>query len=68
MGQECHGLPVQLARHCLAEGKPGIFSRAKGGMVEVPGIEPGSEDLQRIRPTCLADRLVFAAAHAHRQA
>ncbi len=37
-------------------------------MVEARGIEPLSEDLQRIGPTCLADRLVFATAHAHRQA
>jgi len=29
-------------------------------MVEVAGIEPASEGLQRIEPTCLSDSLGFA--------
>jgi len=37
-------------------------------MVEVAGIEPASEDRQRNGSTCVADRLSFATAHAHRQA
>jgi len=37
-------------------------------MVEVAGIEPASEDIQRNGPTCVADDLVFAFAHAHQPA
>lgn len=37
-------------------------------MVEAPGVEPGSEDLQRNGSTCVADRFSFAATHAHRLA
>jgi hypothetical protein len=29
-------------------------------LVEVAGIEPASEGLQRVQPTCLSDSLVFA--------
>ena len=38
------------------------------GMVEAPGVEPGSEDLQYNGSTCVADRFNFAATHAHRLA
>ena len=38
------------------------------GLVEAPGIEPGSEDLQCNGSTCVADRFSFAATHAHRLA
>ena len=38
------------------------------GLVEAPGVEPGSEDLQRNGSTCVADRFSFAATHAHRLA
>ncbi len=37
-------------------------------MVEARGVEPLSEDRQRTGSTCVADRLSFAATHAHRQA
>ena len=37
-------------------------------LVEARGVEPLSEDLQRIGSTCVADSLCFAAIHAHRQA
>jgi hypothetical protein len=37
-------------------------------MVEVRGVEPLSEELQRNRSTCLADRFSFVAPHAHRPA
>jgi len=37
-------------------------------MVEAPGVEPGSEDRQCTASTCVADRLDFAATHAHRLA
>jgi len=37
-------------------------------MVEAPGVEPGSEDLQHNGSTCVADRFSFAATHAHRLA
>ena len=37
-------------------------------LVEAPGVEPGSEDLQRNGSTCVADRFSFAATHAHRLA
>ncbi len=40
----------------------------KCGLVEAPGVEPGSEDLQRNGSTCVADRFSFAATHAHRLA
>ena len=42
--------------------------RTKCGLVEAPGVEPGSEDLQRNGSTCVADRFSFAATHAHRLA
>ena len=38
------------------------------GLVEAPGVEPGSEDLQCNGSTCVADRFNFAATHAHRLA
>ena len=38
------------------------------GLVEAPGVEPGSEDLQCNGSTCVADRFSFAATHAHRLA
>ena len=38
------------------------------GLVEAPGVEPGSEDLQHNGSTCVADRFNFAATHAHRLA
>ena len=38
------------------------------GLVEAPGVEPGSEDHQCTASTCVADSLSFAAVHAHRQA
>ncbi len=38
------------------------------GLVEVRGIEPLSENIQRNSPTCVADDLKFAVAHAHRPA
>ncbi len=37
-------------------------------MVEVRGIEPLSENIQHNSPTCVADDLKFAVAHAHRPA
>ena len=37
-------------------------------VVEVAGIEPASENIQRNSPTCVVDDLVFAVAHAHRPA
>jgi len=40
----------------------------KRGLVEAPGVEPGSEDLQHNGSTCVADRFYFAATHAHRLA
>ena len=40
----------------------------KCGLVETPGVEPGSEDRQCTASTCVDDRLDFAATHAHRQA
>jgi len=43
-------------------------ARTKCGLVEAPGVEPGSEDRQCTASTCVADRLDFAATHAHRLA
>ena len=43
-------------------------ARTKCGLVEAPGVEPGSEDLQHNGSTCVADRFNFAATHAHRLA
>ena len=37
-------------------------------LVEVAGIEPASENIQHNSPTCVADDLRFAVAHAHRPA
>jgi len=37
-------------------------------VVEVRGIEPLSENIQCNSPTCVADDLKFAVAHAHRPA
>ena len=37
-------------------------------MVEAARVELASEDRQRTGSTCVADRLCFAATHAHRQA
>jgi hypothetical protein len=37
-------------------------------MVEARGVEPLSEDRQRIRSTCVADSFSFATTHAHRLA
>ena len=37
-------------------------------LVEVRGIEPLSENIQHNSPTCVADDLKFAVAHAHRPA
>ncbi len=37
-------------------------------LVEVRGIEPLSENIQHNSPTCVADDLRFAVAHAHRPA
>ena len=37
-------------------------------LVEVRGIEPLSENIQHNSPTCVADDLKFAVAHAHRLA
>jgi hypothetical protein len=37
-------------------------------MVEAPGVESGSEDLQHNGSICVADRFHFAATHAHRLA
>ncbi len=34
-------------------------------MVEVRGVEPLSEDIQHNGPTCVANVLRFAPAHAH---
>lgn len=34
-------------------------------MVEVAGVEPASEDIQHNGPTCVANDLKFATAHAH---
>ena len=34
-------------------------------MVEVAGFEPASEDIQHNGPTCVANVLRFAPAHAH---
>ena len=51
---------------------PGTIDHGSGsselGLVEAPGVEPGSEDLQRNGSTCVADRFSFAATHAHRLA
>jgi|SRR5215469_6565125 len=44
----------------------GPFSPKK--MVEAARVELASEDRQRTSSTCVADRLCFAATHAHRQA
>jgi len=43
-------------------------ARTKCGLVEAPGVEPGSEDRQHNGSTCVADRFHFAATHAHRLA
>ena len=43
-------------------------ARTKCGLVEAPGVEPGSEDRQHNGSTCVADRFSFAATHAHRLA
>ena len=42
--------------------------RTTRGLVEAPGVEPGSEDLPHNGSTCVADRFSFAATHAHRLA
>jgi len=41
---------------------------SRGRLVEVRGIEPLSENIQRNSPTCVADDLLFAVTHAHRPA
>ena len=43
-------------------------ARTKSGLVEAPGVEPGSEDRPHNGSTCVADRFHFAATHAHRLA
>ena len=34
-------------------------------LVEVAGVEPASEDIQRNGPTCVVNVLRFVVAHAH---
>lgn len=47
--------------------KKGLWiTRSRGRLVEVAGFEPASEDLQHNGPTCVANALGFAFAHAHR--
>jgi len=46
----------------------GEATEGRDCLVEAPGVEPGSEDLQCNGSTCVADRFRFAATHAHRLA
>jgi len=66
--QAAFGSPAEatafVRRRLSYGGQPSLSRR----LVEAPGVEPGSEDLQRTGSTCVADRFGFAAAHAHRLA
>ena len=62
--EEMEHAPRQAATFC--GGRPCIRIPAsrehpEKQLVEVAGIEPASEGLQRVQPTCLSDSLVFAA-------
>jgi len=56
-----------IRRHPSRKFDEGPAVRTKCGLVETPGVEPVSEDRQCTASTCIADRLDFAATHAHRR-
>src|SRR5262249_1186350 len=57
-----------LGRYASRTKTPLSFPTQGRGMVEAAGVDLASEDRQRPGSTCVADRLCFAATHAHRQA
>ena len=60
-----HAPSLRIVQEVLSIKKASGSNSPEAFMVEVAGFEPASEDIQHNGPTCVANVLEFATAHAH---